>query len=393
MSADTVPASAPRTWRWHVGRALAPEPAPVLIRVGVALVIDIAVVSVVVRAVLVAVGHPSQGLTHAVLPAVFAGMFAFLGSLGGSTKSGVLRAAVMSMVSFPVTLLAIGVHSVPIAAGVALALAAVTAGFLAWHGEPWATLGNLGLYQFFVPLAFGAGTDVPFRYLLISFGTMAVLTVALRAVVAVVPHRQAPGRVRSTDQASAAREHQHNTFTLVAQPHLRTLRRTTTRSAIGLGIGALVATATGDHNTVWILMTLIALVPPALPLTINRVLQRLVGTFAAMVVLTVVDVLVPPGPMRLAILALGLVVMIAFIKRSYAISVLGVSVVAVLGYAQVSAPLSEALVWRGIDTLVGAAIAIVLTLLIPVGDSPHPVWSTTDDTTGSAAGTARRREG
>lgn len=374
MSANLTSAPVPRAWKWHVSRALAPEPAPVLVRVGVALVIDIAVVFFVVRAVLVAAGHPAEGLTHAVLPAVFAGMFAFLGSLGGSTTSGLARASVMSVVSFPVTVLAIGVHSVPMAAGVALAGAAMVAGFLAWHGEPWATLGNLGLYQFFVPLAFGAGTDVPFRYLLISFATMAVLTVVLRAIVAIVPHRAAPGRVHSTDQASATRDHHRYSFTLVAQPQLRRLRRTTLRSAIGLGIGALVVTATGDHNTVWVLMTLIALIPPALPLTINRVLQRLAGTFIAMVVLTVVDVMVPPGRLRLLVLAVGLVVMIAFIKRSYAISVLGVSVVAVLGYAQVSAPLSEALVWRGIDTVVGAAIAIVLTLLLPVGDTPKPVW-------------------
>ena len=345
-----------------------------LIRVGIAVVIDIAVVFFVVRAVLVAAGHPTQGLTHAVLPAVFAGMFAFLGSLGGSTKSGLTRAMVMSVLAFPVTLLAIGVHSIPIAAGVALAGAALIAGFMAWHGEPWATLGNLGMYQFFVPLAFGAGTGVGFEYLLLSFGTMTVLTVVLRALVAVVPHRKAPTRVRSTDETAATRTHHKYSFTLVKQPQLRRLRRTTIRSAIGLGIGAVVVTATGDHNTVWVLMTLIALIPPALPLTIDRVLQRLVGTMAAMVVLTVVDVVVPPGSLRLLVLAAGLVVMLAFIKRSYAISVLGVSVVAVLGYAQVSAPLSEALVWRGIDTLIGAAIAIVLTLLMPVGDSPHPVW-------------------
>ncbi len=48
---------------------------------------------------------------------------------------------------------------------------------------------------------------------------------------------------------------------------------------------------------------------------------------------------------------------------------------AVLAYAQFSAPLGEALLWRGFDTLVGAAIAIIVTLLIPVGARPQPVWS------------------
>ena len=66
--------------------ALSPEPAPVLLRAGIAVLIDILVVYLVVRAVLVAAGHGPEGLTHAVLPAVFGGMFAFLGSLGGSAR-------------------------------------------------------------------------------------------------------------------------------------------------------------------------------------------------------------------------------------------------------------------------------------------------------------------
>ena len=134
---------------------------------------------------------------------------------------------------------------------------------------------------------------------------------------------------------------------------------------------------TGDHNAVWVLMTLIALVPPAMPLTIDRVLQRLAGTALAMVVLTIVDAVIPPGPLRLLALAPAIVVTVAYLRRSYVLSVLGISTVAVLSYAQVEAPLGEALLYRGLDTLIGAVIAIILTLLIPVGRRPKPVWSTT----------------
>ncbi len=88
-------------------------------------------------------------------------------------------------------------------------------------------------------------------------------------------------------------------------------------------------------------MTLIALVPPALPLTIDRVLQRLAGTVLAMVFLTVIDALVPPGPIRLLVLAPGIVLTVAFLRRSYTLSVLGISTVAVLAYAQVQAPLGR----------------------------------------------------
>ena len=141
------------------------------------------------------------------------------------------------------------------------------------------------------------------------------------------------------------------------------------------GLGALVLSWWGNHNAVWVLMTLIALIPPSIPLTIDRVLQRLAGTVLAMVFLTVVDVMIPIGSGRLVVIAVGLVVTIAYVRRSYALSVLGISCVAVLVYAGVTVPLGEALLWRGLDTVVGAVIAIVMTLLIPVGPKPQPVWA------------------
>lgn len=379
MAADSIPAPAPapspRGTGWHVRRALASEPAPVLLRAGIAVLVDIIVVFVASKYVLLAMGHPQERLTHAVLPAVFGGMFAFLGSLGGSWRSGVSRGAGLAIVALPLTLLAIVVRDQPLAAGLALAAAAAGAGFLAWHGEPWGTLGSLLLYMFFVPLVFGAGLGVPLKYLLASFAVMLVATVVLRSLAAAIPKHRRPARAPATDEPRSSPQHP---FALLSQPQIGRLRRTTLRSAIALGVGAVVMSATRDHNSVWVLMTLIALVPPALPLTMNRILQRLAGTAVAMVVLTVVDVALPPGPLRMTVLAAGIVVTIAFLKRSYAISVVGVSVAAVIGYAQVAMPLGEALLWRGLDTVVGGVIAIVVALIIPIGARPHPVWSAAD---------------
>jgi hypothetical protein len=353
----------------HVRTALAPEPAPVLLRAGIALLIEVIVVFAAVRTALVLAGHPDERLTHAVLPALFAGMFGFLGSLGGSPRSGLVRAALLSLAGLPLTLLAIVVRDLPVASGLALAGAALGAGVLAWYGEPLATLGSLLLYTFFVPLVFGAGIGVPMRYLLLGFAVMIVCNVVLRAVVALVPKHREPARVKATDEA-----HSHHRWLLVAEPQLSRLHRTAFRSALGLGIGAFVMSITGDHNAVWVLMTLIALIPPAMPLTIDRVLQRLAGTFVAMVFLTVIDAVVPPGPLRLIALAPGIVFTVAFMRRSYTLSVLGISCVAVLAYSQVHEPLGEALLYRGLDTLVGAMIAIIVTVLIPVGRRPEPVW-------------------
>jgi hypothetical protein len=356
----------------HIRFALSPEPAPVLLRAGIAVLIDVIVVFFAVRGALVLAGHPDERLTHAVLPAVFGGIFAFLGSLGGSLRSGLTRALALSVVALPLTLIAILVRDVPIASGLSLALAALGAGALAWYGEPLATLGSLLLYMYFLPLVFGAGSGVPLRYLLLGFAVMIVCTIALRAIAAAVPKHRAPVRVKATDEHAAPEGHHRQ---LVPQPQLGRLHRTTTRSAIGLGLGAVVMSATGNHNAVWVLMTLIALIPPAMPLTISRVLQRLAGTMLAMVFLTMIDALVPPGPLRMLALAPGIVLTIAFMRRSYTLSVLGISTVAVLAYAEVHAPLGEALLYRGLDTLIGGAIAIVLTLLIPVGRAPKPVWT------------------
>jgi uncharacterized membrane protein YccC len=91
-----------------------------------------------------------------------------------------------------------------------------------------------------------------------------------------------------------------------------------------------------------------------------------------MAFLTIIDAVVPPGGLRMLALAPGIVLTVAFLRRSYTLSVLGVTTVAVLAYAHVSAPLGEALLWRGLDTLVGAVIAIAMALLLPVDRKTDP---------------------
>ncbi len=345
--------------------ALRPEPGRALWSIGIATLVDIVVVFLMVRSVLLWAGHPAEGLTHAALPAVFAGMFGFLGSLGGTLKTGLVRAAALPALGLPLTLLAIVVSDHPIAAGIGLAAAVLGFGAMAWFGEPLATFGSLLLYMYFIPFVFGAGNGVPLPYLLLSFAVAVACTVALRAAVAAAPRRNAPTRVKATDDPSP-RSGRALRLELVPEPQLSELHRTAVRSALGLGLGAVVFAWTGDHNAVWVLMTLIALIPPTRPLTIVRVLQRLVGTASAMVLLTVVDALIPAGPLRLLVLAPAIVLTVTFVRRSYPLSVLGVSMVAVLAYAGVTRPLAEALLWRGLDTLAGALVAIAMVLLIPV---------------------------
>jgi len=369
----TTPAATPVRWSDHVRRALSPDSTPAMVSVGIAVVIDLVVTMAVLRFALVAAGHPAEKLTHALLPPLFTGMLAFIGSMGGSTRSGAIRALALSLLGLPLTLVAIWGRELPIIAGLALAAMAAVSGYLAWHGEPFATLGSLLLYMFFLPLVFGAGSGVGIKYLLVGYGAMAVTTVLLRLAVGLLPHHRRPPPAPATDLPGKPSLRER--WKLLDQPQLRRLRRTTLRSAIGLGIGAVIMAASRDHNAVWVLMTLIAIIPPYQPLTIDRVLQRLVGTALAMVVLTVIDALIPPGVFRALLFAVGLVLTIAYLKRSYLISVLGVSLVAVIAYAGVSNSLGEALLLRGLDTVIGAVIGIGMTLLIPVGNRPQPVWA------------------
>jgi uncharacterized membrane protein YccC len=114
------------------------------------------------------------------------------------------------------------------------------------------------------------------------------------------------------------------------------------------------------------MMTIISVLPPQLPLTLNRLLGRLLATAAAMVVLTGVAVVVPMG-YRILVTTPAFVVALAFVRRSYFLCVAAVSVLAVLAYADPRGTLPEALVSRGIDTAIGAAIAVTMAVLLPVG--------------------------
>ncbi|MEI8081345.1 MAG: FUSC family protein [Actinomycetes bacterium] len=389
----------------RVKLALEPGPEPPMYRAGIAAVIDLVVVYAIVRGAMVVTNYPEPDLVHAALPAVFGGMFGFLGSLSGTLVSGLRRAVVLSVFSLPMTLLAIAVRDTPIAAAIVLGLVALGTGFMSWYGEPLRLLGILLLYMYFVPYVFGAGIGVPIGYLVFSFGVMVVVTVVLRALVQLLPDRwnpvptpkpnkaktesdtkaePVPGAEPATEPwsaakaAPAAKPAGHGRFVLRPQPELTAFHRTTTRSVIGLALGAFALTMTKDHQDVWVLMTLVALIPPSKPLTINRMLQRLAGTALAMVFLTAIDALVPAGPIRMVFLIPGLIATLAFVSSGYMLSVVGISCVAVLAYAQVHMPLGEALLWRGFDTLVGAVIAIALAVLIPVGRRPKPVWATGD---------------
>lgn len=354
---------------------LRPEPAPVLVRVALANLVVVAAVWTAALGVTRALGADDVQAASAATAVVLGGLVAFVGSTGGSLRSGVERATGLSLAGLPLTLLAIVARPIPVAAGLTLGAAALGAGWLAWHGEPAATLGHVLLFLYFLPLAFGAGEGVPLHQLAAAWVTAAVVVVAVRAAMEVLPDSARP-RVQATDEHT---EHTRGPGLppLLPDAQLRPIRRSTLRSALALGVGAFVMSLTRDHNAVWILMTIISVLPPHVPLSLSRVLTRLAGTATAMVVLTVIDVVVPYGYRILAALA-GLFVAVAYLRRSYFLSVAGVSVVAVIVYTGSTHDLTVELLARGVDTLVGAAIALTFAVLLPTTSwrAPSPARPT-----------------
>ncbi len=354
-----------RTLEHLVAQALRPEPAPVLLRVAVADLLTVAAVWVSAGAAVRAFGGTPEQARAAALAVVFGATLGFVGATGGSARSGMVRAAVLTTLALPLVLIAVAVRPHPWLAALAMAAIALAAGSLAAHGEPAATLGVLVLYLYFLPFVFGAGREVPVPLLLAAWAVSVVVTVAARGVAALLPQRAAPPRVRSTDERVHA-GHGLALPPLLPEPWCGRIYRNALRSGLALGAGAWVLSASGDHDAVWVMMTIVSVLPPQLPLTLDRVLARLLATTLAMVVLTVVAVAVPVG-MRILVTTPAFVVALAFVRRSYFLCVAAVSVLAVLVYADPLGTLPQALVARGIDTAVGAVIAVGLALVLPVG--------------------------
>jgi hypothetical protein len=351
-----------------------------MLRVAVADLLTVAAVWFAAGAAVQAAGGTPEQAHRAALAVVFGAMLGFVGATGGTARSGMVRAAALTLAALPLVLLAVAVRPYPWAAALAMGAIALAAGRLAAHGEPAATLGVLVLYLYFLPFVFGAGRELPVSLLLVAWGVSVVVTVAARAVVSLLPEHAAPARVRSTDERVHV-AHGPRLPPLLPDPWRGRIYRNALRSGLALAAGAWVLAATGDHDAVWVMMTIISVLPPQLPLTINRVLGRLLATALAMVVLTAVSVLVPRG-FRILVTTPAFVVALAFVRRSYFLCVAAVSVLAVLVYADPLGTLPEALLRRGVDTAVGAAIAVTMALVFPVGPLAP---STADDDGGSGS--------
>ncbi|WP_377107113.1 FUSC family protein [Propionicimonas sp. T2.31MG-18] len=133
----------------------------------------------------------------------------------------------------------------------------------------------------------------------------------------------------------------------------------------------------GFQMPVWVLLTFMMVYQPVHPETVKRSLLRVIGTIIGFAGVLVLGLL--PGPLSYALGIAAIVPAIAYLKRSYLLSVAAGAVMVVTIYG---APQGQYLSWgiaRTLDTAVGAALALGLSLLVrkitpaPAGAGPGTV--------------------
>ena len=118
----------------------------------------------------------------------------------------------------------------------------------------------------------------------------------------------------------------------------------------------------GFQMPVWVLLTFMVVYQPAHPETVKRSVLRVIGTIIGFAGVLVLGLL--PGPLSYALGVAAIVPAIAYSKRSYLLSVAAGAIMVVTLYG---APHGEYLAWglaRTLDTAIGAALAISMSLLV-----------------------------
>jgi len=166
-------------------------------------------------------------------------------------------------------------------------------------------------------------------------------------------------RVRERDRAlHASREPSVFSFD-------RASRLIVSRLAAASLLAAVVCIPLGVHRAYWVMMTVIAILQSAhhVRLTVSRGIQRVVGTFLGMGIFALVWQLHSTG-LWLALVLGGLqFVTEIVVTRNYGVALLTITPLAMTMVAQSHrGPLSDLLETRLVDTVLGAAVAMVVLL-------------------------------
>ncbi|MCB0876191.1 MAG: FUSC family protein [Solirubrobacterales bacterium] len=250
---------------------------------------------------------------------------------------------------------AVGGH--PIAAGLAMAAVAFGSGVLAASGGTATLLGALLATAYVIPAAVGTGFDQPLWRVAAAAAVGAAWGMVFARVVSHFVEADSPAEGRNwarrvvAESADLARN--------LDDPRVRYgLRR-----GIALGIGMAIYERTGDRDALWVMLTIFVVLQPEARAAWAFAVVRTVGTFAGILVLHLIAI--PLSDTQLVIAALIVLDLgLAWILRNPAVLTMATTVFAV-AITEVLAPgFTDPAGHRLADTLVGAAIAILVGYVI-----------------------------
>ena len=306
---------------------------------------------------------------------------AFVGATGfaGPRRLSLLFALATAICVGSGTVLAVGTTGLPVAAALAMAAVAFLTSIATASPPVGTILGSLVSVAYLLASGLGVvaesmlGMDVQRGALVSLLGSAGglVMTAAWYVV-------RRDGREEPPTSDPAAR-HAHPP---VWAPMIRSVRtfdahaRDGVRRALALGLAMLAFQVVGTRDAFWMLMAAFVVLSPSGKSPLAGAIVRVAGTFVGVAGVVLVALLLPPT----VVVVLGLVSMalsIAYSQRSATLSAaMGAAGAAVL----VGLPTGEYVDWalhRLLDTVVGAAIALVVGYLLWPKDPAvgHPTLS------------------
>lgn len=279
----------------------------------------------------------------------------FVSAAGTVLPRGAGRAAAVVVavgaVAFATLAAAVGGHAV--AAGLAMAAVAFGSGVLAASGGTGILLGALLATAYVVPAAVGTGFDQPLGRVAAAAAIGAAWGMVFARLISHFIEQDSPavGRewARRVTRESGRLAHD------LGDPRVRYgLRR-----GIALGIGMAIYEGTGNRDALWVMLTIFVVLQPNERASWDFAVVRTVGTFAGIIALHLLAIPLSHTQLLIAaliVLDLGL----AWILRNPAVLTMATTVFAV-AITEVLAPgFTDPAAHRLADTVVGAAIAIVV---------------------------------
>ncbi|MFZ9669457.1 MAG: FUSC family protein [Solirubrobacterales bacterium] len=315
----------------------------------------------------------AAGLEEAALGGAITALFVGIAGLASPKGLRFKAAGATALIVFLGLILAHLTTGEPIVAGVAMALVMFSAAIVRAAGPVPALLGVLLGAAYFIPATIGYTTDIstPNTLLLGLVGIAAGLVTVIVLARPVDPIELQPGT--SAPTADTGGDESGTPLQLIgAAIRGRTpIRAYAFRRGLVIGVAVAVYLATGNHNAFWIALTIFVVLGPDEASTLEKALNRSVGTIAGALLLGALAQFLPTE-IVVGIGVIALVISVAFMLRNYAIYSAGIAMLIVALFGASDQAFIEWAGLRILDTLIGATIAIASLYLLPSKPGEKP---------------------